>query len=110
MKWPRLVPPAVCGTPCSVMLTDGVGEDGAPKEAARLKLKCSWQDKPRQILNAERQLIQLCGTALFDGDIAPQLNILTGSVEIYGKAWSIHSGTKCRNPDGSVNYTRLELM
>ena len=108
--WPRLVPPRVCKTPCVVVLTDGTGEDGAPLEKARLELKCNWQDKPKQVLNAERQLIQLAGMALFDGDIAPELEILAGEVEIYGRLWTIHQGSKCRNPDGSVNYTRLELM
>ena len=108
--WPRLVPGRVCKTPCRVVLTSGIGEDGAPLAAADLSLKCNWQDKPKQVLNAERQLIQLGGTALFDGDIAPNQDILTGEVEIYGKLWTIHQGSKCRNPDGSVNYTRLELM
>lgn len=109
MKWPRLVPLRACQTPCTVILTDGVGEDSTPKVAATLTLKCNWQDKPKQVLNAERQVIHLSGTALFDGDIAPQLDILAGTVEIYGKTWAIHQGSKCRNPDGTVNYTRLEL-
>lgn len=108
--WPRLVPGRVCKTPCRVILTNGTGEDGAPAVVEELELKCNWQDKPRQVLNAERQLIQLSGTALFDGDIAPNLNILTGELEIYGKPWVIYQGSKCRNPDGTVNYTRLELM
>lgn len=108
--WPRLVPGRVCKTPCRVVLTEGTGEDGEPIVRADLSLKCNWQDKPRQVLNAERQLIQLAGTALFDGDIAPELEILSGEVEIYGRLWTIHQGSKCRNPDGSVNYTRMELM
>lgn len=108
--WPRLVPDRVCKTPCRVVLTNGIGEDSAPLIVADLTLKCNWQDKPRQILNAERQLIQLAGTALFNGDIAPELDILAGEVEIYGKIWTIYQGGKCRNPDGTVNYTRLELM
>ncbi|MBR2048282.1 MAG: hypothetical protein IJ960_06755 [Oscillospiraceae bacterium] len=108
--WPRLVPPRVCRTSCTVILTDGVGEDGAPVTVAELTLNCNWQDKPRQVLNPERQLIQLGGTALFDGDIAPALDVLSGTVKIYGREWTIYRGTKCRNPDGSVNYTRLELM
>lgn len=108
--WPRLVPPAVCNTPCTVVLTDGHGEDGAPREVARLTLRCNWQDAPRQILDAERRLIQLGGTAMFDGDIAPAVNVLAGTVEIYGNTWTIHRGSKCRNPDGTVNYTKLELM
>lgn len=107
--WPRLVPSRVCQTSCTVILTDGTGEDGAPKEVARLELKCNWQDAPRQLLNAERQLIQPNGTAFFDGDIAPAVNVLAGTVEIYGNVWTIYRGSKCRNPDGSVNYTKLEL-
>lgn len=108
--WPRLVPGRVCKTPCRVLLTDGTGEDSAPNVVLEQDLKCNWQDKPRQVLNAERQIIQLGGVALFDGDIAPKLDILAGEVKIYGKLWTIHQGIKCRNPDGSVNYTRLELM
>lgn len=109
MSWPRLVPSRVCQTPCTVALTDGVGEDGAPKVVASLKLKCNWQDAPRQVLDAERHLIQLGGTALFDGDIAPAVDILAGTVTIYGREWTIYRGSKCRNPDGTVNYTKLEL-
>lgn len=108
--WPSLVPPAVCTTPCQVILTNGEGEDCAPAVAANLKTTCNWQDAPRQVLDAERRVIQLSGTALFTGDIAPGVNVLAGTVEIYGTSWTIHKGTKCRNPDGSVNFTKLELM
>lgn len=108
--WPVLVPPWVCNTPCKVSLTAGEGEDCAPIVAATLELKCNWQDSPRQVLDAERRLTQLSGTALFTGDIAPDVDVLAGSVEIYGNAYAIHKGSKCRNPDGSVNYTKLELM
>lgn len=108
--WPRLVPPGVCRTPCTVHLTNGTGEDGAPLTAAKLSLKCNWQDKPRQVMTPERQLIQISGTALFDGDIAPAVEVLTGTVTVCGREWTIHQGSKCRNPDRTVNYTRLELM
>ena len=47
---------------------------------------------------------------LLGGAIAPGIDILTGTAEIYGKSWTIYRGSKCRNPDGTVNYTRLELM
>ena len=108
--WPPLVPAAVCNTPCTVVLTGGEGEDCTPVVAATLKLKCNWQSAPRQVLDAERRLIQLNGTAFFSGDIAPDVNVLAGTVEIYGAKWTIYKGTKCRNPDGTVNYTKLELM
>lgn len=109
MRWPRLVPPAVCCTPCTVVLTGEEGEDGAPQVLAELSLACNWQDKPRQELDAERRLITLSGTALFDGDIAPDIDILAGTLTLYGRSWTIYRGSKCRNPDGSVNFTRLEV-
>ena len=62
MRWPRLVPPAVCCTPCTVVLTGAEGEDGAPQVLTELSLACNWQDKPRQELDAERRLITLSGT------------------------------------------------
>lgn len=104
MKWPRLVPSAVCCTPCTVVLTGAEGEDGVPQVLAELSLACNWQE-----LDAERRLITLSGTALFDGDIAPDIDILAGTLTLYGRSWVIYRGTKCRNPDGSVNFTRLEV-
>ena len=108
--WPSLVPPGVCKTPCTVVLTTGEGEDCTPIVAATLELKCNWQDHPKQVLDANRRLIQLGGVALFTGDIAPTVDVLAGTVEIFGAKWTIHKGTKCRNADGTVNYTKLELM
>ena len=100
--WPRLVPPRACRTLCAITLTDGTSEGGAPNVVATMELPCNWQDKPRQIMDVEKHLIQLSGTALFDGDIAPEVDILAGTVEIYGKSWIIYRGGKCRNPDGTV--------
>lgn len=107
--WPHLVPPSVCCTPCVVVLTGDAGENGVPQELARLELHCNWQDRPRQELDAQRRLIRLEGKALFDGDIAPEQDTLCGRVELYGKSWRIYRGSKCRNPDGSVNFTQLEV-
>lgn len=109
MKWPRLVPSAACCTPCTVVLTGEEGENGAPQVLAELYLACNWQDKPRQELDAERRLITLSGVALFDGDIAPDIDVLAGTLTLYGRSWTIYRGSKCRNPDGSVNFTRLEV-
>lgn len=108
--WPRLVPPSVCRTSCKVVLTDGEDENCAPVVAAELELQCNYQDSPRQTIDAQRRLVQLGGVALFCGDIAPAVDVLAGTVEVYGKVWTIYRGTKCRNINGSVNYTKLELM
>ena len=108
--WPRLVPTSVCRTPCKVVLTAGEDENCAPVVVAELELKCNYQDSPRQVLDAQRRLIQLGGVALFSGDIAPTVDVLAGTMEVYGRVWTIYRGTKCRDMDGGVNFTKLELM
>lgn len=110
MKWPSLVKPWACRVPAMVRLTGGVGEDGAPIERPAVEALCSFDERQRQVLDAQRRMITLEGTALFPGDLAPDATELAGSVEIGGRRWEIYRGARARNPDGTVNYTRLELM
>ena len=47
---------------------------------------------------------------LFYGDIAPDVPVIScGVATVFGVERTIISGEKARNPDGTVNYTRLEL-
>ena len=113
MKWPELVPDAVCRTSITIRLeAGGINEDGSPKEGRTIKTKCNLQQKSRWNMNEERRLIQLQVIALFNGDIAPELETLAGTVTIDGSgdSWIIYAGSRARNPDGTVNYTSLELM
>lgn len=112
MKWPKLVPDAVCRTTITIRLEEeGVNEDGSPKTGGVIKTMCNLQQKSRWSMNEERRLIELRATALFNGDIAPELETLAGTVEIEGGAsWVIHAAGRSRNPDGTVNYTCLELI
>ena len=56
-------------------------------------------------------LIKLEGCALIPGDIAPELPVITkGDITVFGVTRHIYKGTKCRNPDGTVNYVRLDVM
>lgn len=110
MKWPELVKPWACKVPVTVRLTGGAGEDGAPVERQPLETLCSFDERQRQVLDAERRMITLEGTALFPGDLAPEEADLTGIVEIAGRRRVIYRGARARNPDGTVNYTKLELM
>lgn len=112
MKWPQLVPDSVCTTPITVNITDGIGEDGAPKVVSSWSGKCNYSEKQKQVLDAERRLITLEATALFNGDIFPGQEKLEGSVVIGDGTivWQVYRGSRARNPDGSVNFTQLELM
>lgn len=112
MKYPCLVPKRLCRTDISVHLeSEGLDNQGEPKYTADLELKCNWQDKAKTILTAEKKLVQVTGTALFPGDIAPDMPSLSGgTVTVFGEERRIESGRKNRNPDGTVNYCTLEVV
>ena len=110
MTWPHLVPDMVCTIPIEVVKTEGLGEDGAPKEVMVFRGKCNYKENAKQILSADRQLITIVGTALMNGDIAPREATIEGFVSVHGKRLRIHRSEKARNPDGTVNYTSLELI
>lgn len=111
MVWPKLVPPALCTVPAKVIImTGGTDEDGAPIPALEVEAWCNFQSSAKIVLNADKREVQLSGVCLFDGDLAPELPELTsGTVEVVGGVYKLFRGTKARNPDGTVNYTRLEL-
>ncbi len=112
MKFPCLVDKRFCKTPIEVTLyREGITEDGEPLTALKITAECNYQDKAKTVITADKQLVQLSAQAYFIGDIAPDLPTLSnGEVEVYGIKRRIFQGEKARNPDGTVNYTRLDLI
>lgn len=112
MIYPRLVRKEDCKTDIRVVLYgEGTTEEGEPIVVLKKKLKCNYQDKAKRVLTLEKVLIQLTGKAYFVGDIAPNLPVISGGqVTVFGETREIYQGTKARNPDGTVNYTELEIM
>lgn len=110
MKFPCLVLERLCKTPIDVFLYDeGITEDGEPITYDG-SFKCNYQDSAKTILTDEKKLVQITGRAFFVGDIFPDVPTLSGGeVVIFGEKRMIESGMKARNPDGTVNYTRLDL-
>ncbi|BFH60745.1 hypothetical protein [Paenibacillus azoreducens] len=94
-------------TPVQVYQTD-LSEDGEPVEDLIYDKKCFYDEKSRQVLNAERQLVQLSGLIIIEGDINPGKTI-EGYVLISGERKTIYKAKRPRNPDGSVFSTELEL-
>lgn len=98
-----------CVTPIKVYLTE-LSEDGEPVEQVVFDGMCNYSEKSRQIMDAERRLIQLNAKAIIAGDIAPGRDI-EGYVLVEGAIKrAIHRAARPRNPDGSVFSTELELM
>lgn len=86
-----------------------INEDSEPEEAVLYEGKCIYDDKSRQILNAERQLITLTGKVIIEGDINPNESI-EGIVEVNNKKKNIYNTIRPKNPDGTVFSTELSLQ
>ena len=112
MRYPPLVPPAVCHTKIKVYLEDGINPDGSPRRVTIYDGMCNYSEHMRQVLDADRRLCTLSAVALIPGDMSPDSEQLSGSVLIGDgqTVRTIHSASRARNPDGTVNYTRLDLM
>lgn len=111
MRYPCLVPKKLCKTDIHVHLeSEELDTLGEPKQVLDLDLKCNFQDKVKTIFTAEKKLVEITGTALFNGDIAPDFPTLSGgTVTIFGQKRKIEQGMKARNPEGTVNYCRLDV-
>ena len=84
MIYPKLVREKECKTDIHVVLyKEEVTEYGEPIIALEKDLKCNYQDIP---------------------------DISGGTVTVFGETRNIYQGTKARNPDGTVNFTELEIM
>lgn len=109
MRWPCLVPKALCKTDIRLELEqEGISEYGEPLKAFHYEGKCNYQDSAKRILTDQKVLIQITGVALFPGDICPELPVISGGTAIvHGVKRKIAKGTKARNPDSTVNYTEV---
>ena len=111
MKYPELVPNWVCTVPITVNIdSEGLDEDGAPIEVVSIDAYCNWQDGGQAVYTGDQKIVDISGTAYFNGDIAPSLsNITSGDAVIFGEKREIHRGFKRRNPDGTVNHTEIQF-
>ncbi|MEE1218598.1 MAG: hypothetical protein U0L20_01585 [Ruminococcus sp.] len=130
MKFPSLVKSQFCKTPVEITIYgEGVTEDGAPISAFECQdlcpsedlypsetlhignLFCNLQSNAKTVYTKEQKIVQMSGVLLFNGDIAPNCEIISGGfVLLNGEKRIIVKGVKHRNPDGTVNYTELDVI
>lgn len=71
---------------------------------------CNYQDAATVRYTADKQVMEITGTIYIDGDILPGTAVISsGYVTIFGEKMQIVKGSKARNLDGTVNYTRLDV-
>lgn len=98
-------------SPVTVYRENSLNRDGSPKRTVIFESKCICNEKTKQKITAEKQIITLSDGALLNGDIAPDFDIITGEIQLKsGVKRRIYASEKAKNPDGTVNYTRLELI
>ena len=112
MRYPCLVKKSLCKTDITCTFErEGLNEYGEPLGVIEYSGKCNYQDKARTVLTAEKKLVQSTGTALFPGDICPELSVISGGSAVkFGVKRRIEQGTKARNPDGTVKFTEVMLV
>lgn len=112
MKYPCLVNKRYCKTDIHIEIEpDGLTKYGEPLPSVVFDGKCNYQDKAKTILTAEKKKMEVAGTALLPGDILPEFSVISnGKAIIAGSERRIVLGKKARNPDGTVNYTVLEMI
>lgn len=110
-KWPCLVLPQFCNTPIQVVIeSEDLNENGTPKVLLDWSGNCNYQDQAKRLYKDEKAVVQIVGTCLIPGDIAPTMAVFpSGKVTVNGVERVLSKGIKARNPDGTVNYTCLEL-
>ena len=110
MKYPKLVRGAK--TPVHVAIeSEHTNEYGEREILLDDDFKCNYQDTAKINFTSQKQSSQVTGTIYIDGDILPGVAVISaGYVEIFGERRVIKTGCKARNLDGSVNYTRLDVI
>lgn len=110
MKYPKLVLPCTCTTPVKITLTGDNDENGEPAVIKTITTNCNRQTKVQNVQQGERYTQKIKTILLFDGALAKTDRELKGYVSFAVDCKiNILSGFMARNPDGTVNYTQLEL-
>ena len=93
---------------CRVELANGI-VDGHEDVKIVYEGPCFFSQSSKRVQNKEGLWVPLAGTVQIQGDIAPDMLVITGKCSVNGSETYICRGTKRRNPDGSIHHTFIEL-
>lgn len=97
-------------TPIKVCLVE-LSEDGEEIIANEWSGLCNFSETNKRVQNSKGLWVHLSGIVHIKGDIFPDVPVISKGYVIFNdKKINIESASRPRNPDGTVNHTRLELM
>lgn len=108
--WPDLVLPQFCKVFIKVQLeSEELNEDGGPLNVVNWKGFCNYQEQTKRIYTSDKSYITVNASCMIPNDIAPSFSTGSGYINVFDQRREIASFQKVRNPDGSVNFTRIDL-
>lgn len=112
MRYPSLIDKKMCNTLVhGIIEPEGFGNFGEPLAGIEFSAFCNYQDKAKTVYTSEKKLVEVTGTVYIPGDICPEIPVISGGTAvIFNVERRIAVGRKARNPDGTVNYSVLELV
>ncbi len=110
VRYPKLV--RCAKTPIHITIqAEDINEFGERETILDADFLCNWQDKSQVKYTSKDTAVTVSGSAFLDGDIQEDVGNLTGgTVEIFDETRNIYAVSKCRNLDGTVNYTRVDVL
>ncbi len=93
----------------TITLYGGLDEDGGVETVGSWTGKVNLSERVRRVQDGNGQWIALSGVLHIEGDVLPGVQFDNGEVVIDGVSRRIISYSRPRNPDGSVNHTRIEM-
>ena len=108
--YPCLITNAVLNATVRVVADGDI--DGSSDSCVLYDGRANYAEMPRRVTDTDRRAVDVRAVVLIPGDIVEGRERVIGTVYVDGGAtgYVIDSCARMRNPDGTVNYTRLELI
>lgn len=112
MYYPKLVRKCDCKIPVEITFySDELNEDGEQQNFGPFYTFCNYQEETKNENTDKSAISRGIGKIYLRDDIIPLYNNFNdGFVVILGNKRQIQQVVKSRNPDGTVNYLRIDVI
>lgn len=110
MAYPCLILPCALNATAGLELAGGLNEDGEEVTQAFEELRCNFQLKATQKLNANKEIITYQGRAYFPDNPFGDIEITGGTITVNGSVYDVGYAQRAYNLDGTVNYTEIGVI